>query len=93
MTTVELAENLAAEEDCGEFPHVLGGVVLIGAAARLARMLDRGILGRGGLGSADQGVVVAGGTSIVGPDGVPGRGMPEHASVPVSRCVIGASRV
>ena len=30
------------------------------------------------MGSADQGAVVAGGTSIVGPDGVPGRGMPEH---------------
>jgi hypothetical protein len=48
VTTVELAENLAAEEDCGEFPHVLGGVVLIGAAARLARMLDRGFLDEAG---------------------------------------------
>ena len=48
MTTVELAENLAAEEDCGEFPHVLGGVVLIGAAARLAAMLDRRFLDEAG---------------------------------------------
>ena len=48
MTTVELAENLAAEEDCGEFPHVLDGVVLIGAAARLARLLDRRFLDEAG---------------------------------------------
>jgi hypothetical protein len=48
VTTVELAENLAAEEDCGEFPHVLGGVVLIGAAARLAAMLDRRFLDEAG---------------------------------------------
>jgi hypothetical protein len=48
VTTVELAENLAAEQDCGEFPHVLDGVVLIGAAARLAAMLDRGFFDEAG---------------------------------------------
>ena len=48
MTAVELAENLGAVEDCGEFPHVLDGVVLIGAAARLARMLDRRFLDEAG---------------------------------------------
>jgi len=45
---VGLAENFAAGEDCGEFPHVLAGVVLIGAAARLAAMLDRGFLAEAG---------------------------------------------
>ena len=48
MTTVELAENLAADEDCGEFPHMLRGVVLIGAAARLVAMLDRRFLDEAG---------------------------------------------
>lgn len=48
MTSVELAENLAAEEDYGEFPHVLSGVVLAGAAARLARMLDGRFLDEAG---------------------------------------------
>lgn len=48
MTAVRLAESLAAEQDCGEFRHVVDGVVLIGAAARLARMLDRGFLDEAG---------------------------------------------
>ena len=48
MSAVGLAENFAAGEDCGEFPHVLAGVVLIGAAARLAAMLDRGFLAEAG---------------------------------------------
>ena len=45
MSAVELAESLAAQQDCGAFPHVLDGVVLVGAAARLAAMLDRRFLG------------------------------------------------
>ena len=48
MTTVGLAEGVAVEQDCGEFPHVLDGVVLIGAAARLAAMLDCGFLDEAG---------------------------------------------
>jgi integrase len=48
VTTVELAENLAVEEDCGEFPHVVAGVALDGAAARLATMLDPGFLDEAG---------------------------------------------
>jgi hypothetical protein len=48
VTAVELAENLAAHEDCGEFAHVLDGVVLVGAAARLAAMLDRKFLDEAG---------------------------------------------
>ena len=48
MTTVGLAERVAAGQDCGEFPHVLDGVVLIGAAARLAAMLDCGFLDEAG---------------------------------------------
>src|SRR5664280_887919 len=34
--------------DACEFPHVLGGMVLDGAAGRLARMLDRGFLDEAG---------------------------------------------
>jgi len=48
VTTVGLAEGVAVEQDCGEFPHVLDGVVLIGAAARLAAMLDCGFLDEAG---------------------------------------------
>ncbi len=48
MTAVRLAERVAVEEDCGEFPHVLDGVALIGAAARLAAMLDCGFLDEAG---------------------------------------------
>src|ERR1700757_491069 len=48
VTTMGLDERLAAEEDCGEFPHVVGGVVLVGAAARLATMLDPGFLDEAG---------------------------------------------
>ena len=48
MTAVGLAERVAAGQDCGEFPHVLDGVVLIGAAARLAAMLDRRFLDEAG---------------------------------------------
>jgi integrase len=45
---VRLAERVAVEQDCGEFPHVVGGVVLIRAAARLAAMLDRRFLAEAG---------------------------------------------
>ena len=48
MTAGRLAERVAVEEDRGEFPHVLDGVVLIGAAARLAAMLDCGFLDEAG---------------------------------------------
>lgn len=48
MSAVELAESLAAQQDYGAFPHVLDGVVLVGAAARLAAMLDRRFLDEAG---------------------------------------------
>jgi integrase len=48
VSGVRLAERVAVEQDCGEFPHVVGGVVLIGAAARLAAMLDRRFLAEAG---------------------------------------------
>ncbi len=48
MTAVGLAERIAVEQDCGESPHVLDGVVVIGTAARLARMLDRRFLDEAG---------------------------------------------
>jgi len=48
VTAVRLADRVAVDEDCGEFPHVLDGVVLIGAAACLARMLDRRFLDEAG---------------------------------------------
>ena len=48
MTVVGLAERVAAGQDCGQFPHVLDGVVLVGAAARLAAMLDRKFLDEAG---------------------------------------------
>lgn len=48
MTAVTLTERVAVEEGCGEFPHTLGGIVLIGAAVRLAAMLDRGFLDEAG---------------------------------------------
>ena len=44
MTVVGLAERVAVGQDCGQFPHVLDGVVLVGAAACLAAMLDRKFL-------------------------------------------------
>jgi integrase len=48
VTAVGLADRVAVEEDCGELSHVLGGVVLVGATARLARMLDRRFLDEAG---------------------------------------------
>jgi integrase len=48
VTAVQLAENLAAQQDYGAFPHVLDGVVLVDAAARLAAMLDRRFLDEAG---------------------------------------------
>ena len=48
MTAVRLAERVAVEEDRGEFPHVVAGVALDGAAARLATMLDPGFLDEAG---------------------------------------------
>ena len=48
MTVARLAERVAAGQDCGQFPHVLDGVVLVGAAARLAAMLDRKFLDEAG---------------------------------------------
>ena len=65
MTAGELAENLAAEEDCGEFPHVLDGVVLIGAARVWRGCSTAGSWTRRG-GSADQGAVIAGGHRLLG---------------------------
>jgi hypothetical protein len=78
VTTVGLAENLAVEEDCGEFPHVVGGVVLIGAAACLARMLDRGFLDGAGWDPRTRVLSLPAQHRLFGPDGVPGRRMPEH---------------
>jgi integrase len=44
MTAATLASASSAAEESYEFPHVLDGVALHGAATRLARVLDRGFL-------------------------------------------------
>lgn len=48
MTAATLARTSSVPEDTCEFPHVLDGVVLDGAAARLARMLERDFLDEAG---------------------------------------------
>jgi hypothetical protein len=48
MTAATLAGTSSVREDSCEFPHVLDGVVLDGAAARLARMLERDFLDEAG---------------------------------------------
>jgi integrase len=48
MTGVIPAMASLVTEDAFEIPHVLDGVVLIGPAGRLARMLDRGFLDEAG---------------------------------------------
>ncbi|WP_204079848.1 tyrosine-type recombinase/integrase [Mycobacterium riyadhense] len=48
MTAVELAAVDLDTDEAAVFPHVLAGVVLVGAAARLAAMLDRGFLEEAG---------------------------------------------
>ena len=75
MTTAVAAPQKVAARRSGEFPHVFGGVVLTarprsGASARPRSSWPR----RDGIRRPD--AVVAGGTSIVRPEGVPGRGMP-----------------
>ena len=44
MTGATLAHASPFTEDAGEFPRVLDGVMLDGAAGRLAKMLDSGFL-------------------------------------------------
>ena len=84
MTAVGLAERVAVEAGLRRVPARVGR----GRADRRGRASGGDarprVLGRGGVGSPDAGAVAAGGASLVGPDGVPGRGMPEHAFVPVS---------
>src|SRR6266568_3887193 len=48
VTATALAKTLPAAGASSEFPHVLSRVVLDGAAARLAGMLDRGLLEEAG---------------------------------------------
>ena len=48
MTAATLTPTISAAEDSCEFPHVLGGVALSGAAAHLAKVLDRGLLEEAG---------------------------------------------
>ena len=48
MTAAMLASTSAVTEQAREFPHVLDGVVLEGAAARLARMVERDLLTEAG---------------------------------------------
>ena len=48
MTAATLARTPPAVGASAGFPHVLDGVVLDGAAARLAGMLDRGLLEEAG---------------------------------------------
>jgi hypothetical protein len=48
MTAATLVRTPSVVEESYEFPHVLDGVVLDGVAARLARMLDRGLLDEAG---------------------------------------------
>ena len=48
MTATALAKTPPAAGASSEFPHVLSGVVLDGAAARLAGMLDRALLEEAG---------------------------------------------
>ena len=48
MTAAALATSLPACGGSAEFPHVLAGAVLDGAAARLAAALDRGLLAEAG---------------------------------------------
>jgi hypothetical protein len=48
VTATALAKTPPAAGASSEFPHVLSGVVLDGAAARLAGMLDRALLEEAG---------------------------------------------
>ena len=48
MTAAALATSLPARSGPAEFPHVLAGAVLDGAAARLAAALDRDLLAEAG---------------------------------------------
>ena len=48
MSAAPSALALPVPENAGEFSHVLGGVALAGAAARLASMLERGFLDEAG---------------------------------------------
>ena len=48
MTAATLTPTISAAEESCEFPHVLGGVALSGAAAHLAKVLDRGLLDEAG---------------------------------------------
>ena len=48
MTAATLTPTISAAEESCEFPHVLGGVALSGAAAHLAKVLDRGLLEEAG---------------------------------------------
>ena len=48
MTAATLTPTISAAEESCEFPHVLDGVALNGAAAHLAKVLDRGLLDEAG---------------------------------------------
>ena len=48
MTAVTSARTISVDEESCEFAHVLDGVALSGAAAHLARALDRGLLDEAG---------------------------------------------
>jgi integrase len=48
MTAATLTPTISAAEESCEFPHVLDGVALSGAAAHLAKVLDRGLLDEAG---------------------------------------------
>ena len=48
MTAATLTRTISVDEESCEFPHVLDGVALNGAAAHLAGGLDRGLLDEAG---------------------------------------------
>ena len=91
VTAVGLADDVAVEQDCGRVPARVGRGRAGSARPRVWRRCSTADswTRRGGI--PDAGAVVAGGASVVGPDGVPGRGMPEQRSLRSRRCVTGAS--
>ena len=78
MTARHRPGRPAAAGASGEFGHVLAGVMLDGAAARLAGMLDPAFLAEAGWDPASADAVPARQPSAAGPHAVPGRWLPGH---------------
>ena len=91
MTATALAKTPPAVGGSSEFPHVLDGVVLDGAAARLAGMLDHGLLEEAGWDPATRILFLPAQHRLLGREVCRADDAPGPSTTTVPACATGAS--